>query len=124
MYDSLLVDAVFHAASLSFCYGLFYVSCNSTALRVWHKSAWTKKPCVFTKFWHKLWRCDKNVKVELFFIKLLEELFFAYDICASLLCLGVFVSWCEYRDANCFTGTVWQAHCLTDVLISLTWVNS
>jgi hypothetical protein len=55
---------------------------------------------------------------------LLQELFVTDDVCASFLRCSVITFWCEYRNADCLTGTVWKAYCCTNVLVCLSWVNT
>src|SRR4051812_42139635 len=68
VYDTSCVDTEFHASSLGFSDSLVDISCNRTALWVWHQSFWTKHSGIFTKFWHKFWCRNQDIKVNDAFI--------------------------------------------------------
>ena len=106
--DGLFIDTVFNFTSFGFGDGSRHVCCYGARLWIWHQTTRTEQASIFTKLWHVLWRCHQNVKVQLFFVQLLQEFFITNDVGASFFGSGVLFFWCKYCDAYVFTGTVRQ----------------
>src|SRR5690554_4764426 len=122
--DALLINTVFYFTGFRLGDCFCNIGSNGARFRVWHESARTKESSVFTKAWHELRRCNQYVKIELFFIELLQEILSPDNIGACFFGFFVLVFWCEYGNSDCLTGSMRQAYGSANILVSLTRVDT
>lgn len=110
----------------SFCFlnSFYNVRSYSTSFWRWHQASWTENFTKTTNNTHHVRASDDNVEVHPATLDFLHVLFSTSVISASSQSSVNFVAFAEYHYANSFTGTVWQYNCTTNLLFSMTGVNT
>ena len=119
-----LVQTVLDLTSFRFLNRFDNVRSYGAGLRGWHQASWTKDFTQTANNAHHVRACDDNVEIHPATLDLLHVLVSAGIVCTSSQSSIHLVALAEYHDANGFAGAVWQNNRATNLLLSVTGVNT
>ena len=125
MHDTGLIYTILHLTGFDIVDGLCDVHCNCSALGVGHEALRSQYTSDTADSTHHIRCCHANIEAKpVLGLDLLNEVVIANEISARFLSLSRLIALCEYENANDLTCTVRQNYRTTNLLVSVTGVNT
>src|SRR5699024_9845870 len=85
---------------------------------------WSKHAAETTNLSHHIWRCNNHIKFKPALVDFVDQFIITNKVCTCSFSFLSLFTFRKHEYTLCFTCTVWQDHCATNLFVGFFRVNT